>query len=150
MLRILAITLFVLAGSSAAHADVYRWVDSKGTVQYSDRWVPGSVLVKSDKSRPSGEPPSETPAAPAGNAPAPVSRADEILAQERDQRTVSADVAKVREEQCKKARAAYDSSVQRPRMYTESKDGQRTFLSDEEINARRVELLNKRRQYCGS
>jgi hypothetical protein len=150
MLRILAITLFALAGASAAHADVYRWVDSNGTVQYSDRWVPGSVLVKTDKSKTSGTAPSDTPAPAAASAPAPVSRADAILSQERDQRTVSADVAKVRDEKCKKARAAYDSAVQRPRMYTETKDGQRTFLSDEEINARRVELLNKRREYCGS
>lgn len=149
MLRILATALFALAGATAAHADVYRWVDSNGTVQYSDRWVPGSVLVKSDKSKTSGTAPSETPAQ-AASTPAPVARADAILAQERDQRTVNADVAKVREEQCKKAREAYDSAVQRPRMYTETKDGQRAYLSDAEINARRVELLNKRREYCGS
>jgi hypothetical protein len=152
MLRILAITLISLAGVSAAHADVYRWTDSNGVVQYSDRWVPGSVLVKTDKTRPSSSSESSSAAAPAGNAKAAsaVPRADEILAGERDKRTVDADVAKVRGEQCKKAREAYDYAVNTPRLYKEEKDGGKTYLSDAELSARRVDLLNKRREACGS
>ncbi len=50
MFRILAITATLLGVASAAHADVYRWTDAKGTVQYSDKWVPGSTLVKTSKS----------------------------------------------------------------------------------------------------
>jgi hypothetical protein len=149
MLRILAITLLALAGVSAAHADVYRWVDSNGVVQYSDRWVPGSVLVKQDKSRPASS--SDAPAPAAANAPAAaVPRADEVLARERDQRTVAADIEKVRGEQCKKAREAYDYAVNTPRLYKPDKDGGKIYLSDAELSARRVELLNKRREFCGS
>jgi hypothetical protein len=148
MLRILAITLIFLGGMSAAHADVYRWVDSNGVVQYSDRWVPGSVLVKTDKNRASA---GSAPAAPAANAPASsVPRADEILSRDRDQRTVDADVSKVRDEQCKKAREAYDYAVNTPRLYKPDKDGGKVYLSDAELSARRVELLNKRREVCGS
>jgi len=156
MLRILAIALFALAGVSAAHADVYRWVDSNGVVQYSDRWVPGSVLVKQDKNRPaaSAAPAPTATASPASPAAtpgaAPVSRADEILTRERDRRAVDADVAKTREAQCKKAREAYDMAVSRTRLYRTGKDGEKVFLSDEEINQRRVELLNQRRELCGS
>lgn len=150
MIRILAITLIALGGMSAAHADVYRWVDSKGVVQYSDRWVPGSVLVKTDKTRPSSASSSSasTPA-PAATAPA-TARADEMLAKERDQRAVSADVAKVRAEQCKKAREAYDNALSSSRVYKPQADGGKVFLSDAELNARRVELLNRRREFCGS
>jgi hypothetical protein len=150
MLRILAITLLALAGVSAAHADVYRWVDSNGVVQFSDRWVPGSVLVKQDKNRPAASAapaPAPTPAnAPASSGP----RADEVLARERDQRTVDADIAKVRGEQCKKAREAYDYAVNTPRLYKPDKDGGKVYLSDAELSARRVDLLNKRREFCGS
>jgi hypothetical protein len=151
MLRILAITLISLAGVSAAHADVYRWVDSNGVVQYSDRWVPGSVLVKTEKGKASASSPSAAPA-PAANAPAAssVPRADQILAAERDKRTVDGDVAKVRGEQCKKAQQAYDYAVNTPRLYKEEKDGGKTYLSDAELSARRVDLLNKRREACGS
>jgi hypothetical protein len=150
MLRILAIALMTLGGVSAAHADVYRWVDSNGVIQYSDRWVPGSVLVKTDRSKASaGAPPA--PSASATNATAStVSRADEMLSRERDQRTVDADVAKVREEQCKKAREAYDAAVSTPKLYRQGKDGERVYLSDAEIDAHRVQLLNKRREVCGS
>jgi hypothetical protein len=149
MLRILAITLISLAGVSAAHADVYRWTDSNGVVQYSDRWVPGSVLVKTEKARGSS---SSAAPAPSANAPAASAapRADQILASERDKRTVDADVAKVRGEQCKKAQEAYDYAVNTPRLYKEEKDGGKTYLSDAELSARRVDLLNKRREACGS
>jgi hypothetical protein len=149
MLRILAITLIALAGMSAAHADIYRWVDSNGVVQYSDRWVPGSVLVKTEKNKPSASS-TEATAAASSNTPAPMARADEMLARERDQRTVNSDVAKVREEQCKKAREAYDYAVNTPRLYKPDKDGGKIYLSDAELSARRVELLNKRREACGS
>lgn len=148
MRRILAITLISLAGLSAAHADVYRWVDSSGVVQYSDRWVPGSVLVKTDKSRPSATAPAATPSATSTSAAVP--RADQILARERDQRAVSADVTKTRDEQCKKAREAYDKAIARDRLYRTGKDGERVFLSDAEINETRVQLLNARREACGS
>ena len=33
-------------------ADVYRWVDDHGEAHYSDRWVPGSELIKSNKPHP--------------------------------------------------------------------------------------------------
>jgi hypothetical protein len=154
MLRILAITLLALGGLSAAHADVYRWVDSKGVVQYSDVWVPGSVLVKTDKNRASASAPAADPA-PAANAPAPpassASRAEEILARERDQRAVAADVSKTRDEQCKKISEAYEKAVSRVRMYKpETEGGEKVYLSDAEINEYRLQLLNQRRQVCGS
>jgi hypothetical protein len=43
MFRILAITATLLGLASTAQADVYRWTGADGTVQYSDRWVPGSA-----------------------------------------------------------------------------------------------------------
>src|ERR1700749_1676841 len=55
MLRPLVVTALITAGlCSVAHADVYRWVDDKGEPHYSDRWVPGSELIKSTRPRPAG------------------------------------------------------------------------------------------------
>jgi len=54
MLRTVAISTFFLAGVvSVAQADVFRWVDDHGGVHYSDQWVPGSEVIKSNKPRPS-------------------------------------------------------------------------------------------------
>ena len=51
MFRMLVIVAALLGAQAIARADVYRWVDAQGRVQYSDRWVPGSELVKVDKSK---------------------------------------------------------------------------------------------------
>jgi len=149
MSRILAIALTLLAAASAAQADVYRWTDSNGTVQYSDRWRPGSVLVKTDKSRPSTPPPA--PAA-AGTEPATTgtARANEILSAQQDQRTVQQDVAKVKAEQCKKARDDYDKAIQSRRLFKEGTNGSREYVSDAEADAYRAKLLGLRKELCGS
>src|ERR1700740_908614 len=63
MLRPVTLTALIIAGLwGVAHADVYRWVDDKGEPHYSDRWVPGSELIKS--SRPHPVTPDSTSGAP--------------------------------------------------------------------------------------
>ncbi|HNR23675.1 MAG TPA: DUF4124 domain-containing protein, partial [Steroidobacteraceae bacterium] len=46
------IALAFLLAPLGAQADVYRWVDSRGEVHYSDRPVEGAVLVKTASPRP--------------------------------------------------------------------------------------------------
>ncbi len=117
MFRILAITATLLGIASAAQADVYRWTDAKGTVQYSDKWVPGSTLVKTDKNH---VPP---PSAPAPSASitlrsAASSEPVESAAAERDKRQMQQDVAKTRAEQCKKAQEAYANAISTSAAFT--------------------------------
>jgi ABC-type uncharacterized transport system auxiliary subunit len=147
MSRILAITLILLGTASAAQADVYRWTDADGTVKFSDRWVPGSVLVKTDKpSTTTSSPAARATSAPAGTA----ARGDEILAAQREQRTVQQDMAKVKAEQCKKARETYDKAIQSPRIFKQAANGEREYLSDADADAYRAELLRNRKATCGS
>ena len=148
MFRILAIAGALLGLASVAQADVWRWTDPNGTIHYSDNWVPGSTLVKTE-SRGSYSSP-----APAGSTPASGSKtpspSDQAQAQ-RDQRAVQADVAKAQAEQCKKVSAAYDKSVLNRRLIKkEAPDGTREYMTDPEADAYRVQLLNQRKQVCGS
>ena len=70
MLRPVIVSALIAAGlCSVAHADVYRWVDDKGEPHYSDRWVPGSELIKSDKPHPQTPTPTLEPDSDAGPAP---------------------------------------------------------------------------------
>src|SRR3954453_21856561 len=64
MFRILAIAGALLGLASVAQADVWRWTDPNGTIHYSDNWVPGSTLVKTESrgSYSSPAPPASTPA----------------------------------------------------------------------------------------
>lgn len=153
MFRILAITVTLLVGASAVHADVYRWVDSRGTVQYSDRWVPGSVLVKTDSSRSAATATEEPTPAPAGATPgtdAPADRASEIIANQQAERAMQQDLAKAKNDQCKKATEAYQKAIESRRLYKDGANGNREYLSDADANAYRLNLFNARRQACGS
>jgi hypothetical protein len=149
MSRILAITAILLGVATAAQADVYRWTNPDGTVQYSDRWRPGAVLVKTDKAptvQPSAsdtpsETPSETPPAPT---------AEEAITAQRDLSVVKQDVAKTKAEQCKKATEAYQQAIQSRRIYKDGANGTREYLSDPDADAYRLQMFNARKQACGS
>jgi len=148
MFRILAVAGALLGLASVAQADVWRWTDPNGTIHYSDNWVPGSTLVKTDsRSGYSGQPTSSAPAANSSNPPATASDAAQA---ERDKRAVASDVAKSKDEQCKKAREAYDKAIASRRIYKEGTGGAREYLSDAESDAYRLELMNTRKQVCGS
>src|SRR4051812_15656502 len=142
MFRILAIAGALLGLASVAQADVWRWTDPNGTIHYSDSWVPGSTLVKTESR---GGYSSSAPAA-ASTPPAnrPATPADPAQAQ-RDQRAVQADVAKAREESCKKAKDAYDKAIASRRIYRkEGPNGERDYMSDADADAFRMQLMNAR------
>src|SRR5690242_12558116 len=112
MFRNVAIAAALLGAAAVAHADVYRWTDAQGHVQYSDRWVPGSTLVKGT---------SHSPAPPAQTDQQKLAASNASLAEQKAQReteqTVKHDVAASKAEQCKQATAAYDKAIQSRRIY---------------------------------
>jgi pullulanase/glycogen debranching enzyme len=158
VIKHLAVTTLVLAGASAAAyaADVYKWVDDKGGVHYSDQWVPGSEVIKSAKSHPNGAESSSPSRDPQKVAP---DRATAQISADNANQAVKQDVAKVREQQCKEAKDRYDKAVQARRIYTPAKDGgkdndsdrpaEREYLSDEEADAYRLQAHNDMVTVCG-
>lgn len=64
---------------------------------------------------------------------------------------MQADVAKAREESCKKAKDAYAKAIASRRIYTkEGPNGERDYMSDAEADAFRLRMMNARKQACGS
>ncbi len=59
-------------------------------------------------------------------------------------------MAKAKADQCKKATEAYEQSVRNRRIYKEKQGGEREYLSDKDMDAYRLRLLNERKQACGS
>jgi hypothetical protein len=151
MFRILAIAVTLSGTASVAAAEeVYRWTDAQGHVQYSDRWVPGSVLVKTSNSR-------ATPDATAAQASesqdrlaARDSAVDEDLSNSDSERTVQQDVAKIRETQCKEATERYEKAIQARRIFKEGPNKERIYASDTEADSYRVQALNDKKAACGS
>jgi Domain of unknown function (DUF4124) len=145
------LTTLIFAGfCGVAHADVYRWVDDHGEPHYSDRWVPGSELIKSSKPRPSVE----TPAAAQTQTRSPVPSANQTEAtkQEKANETaVKQDVAKTKEAQCKQAKDRYQKAIEARRIYKPGKDGEeRVYMSDEESDKYRLDARNDVTLTCGS
>jgi hypothetical protein len=147
MFRILAIAATLFGIATAAHADVYRWTDAQGRVQYSDRWVPGSTLIKSTSPHnPASEQPAQTDQQK-------LAASNSNLAQQQAQRdteqAVKQDVATSKAEQCKKVSEAYQKAIESRRMYKEGQKGEREYVSDQEADAYRAKLLGERKELCG-
>ncbi len=153
MLRPLAITTLVIAGiCGVAHADVYRWVDDKGEAHYTDRWVPGSELIKSHKPHPLGESSSAPAAATAPVKASPAPDAASKLQQKADEQAVKQDVAKVKDAQCKEAKDRYQKAIEARRLYKAPKPGEtdRVYMTDEETDAYRLQARQDVTLACGS
>jgi len=151
MLRTWTLTTLIVAGiSGVAHADVYRWVDDHGEAHYTDRWVPGSELIKSSKPHPA-EP---APSASQAQSKTPTSSASPTPAAKQQQAAeaaVKADVAKTKEAQCKQAKDRYQKAIEARRIYKPGKDGEeRVYMSDAETDAYRLEARNDVTLTCGS
>ena len=154
MLRPIVVTALLTAGlCSVAHADVYRWVDDKGEAHYSDRWVPGSQLIKSSRPHPTV---TEGPTNSAPDQNKAVNNASQSatdkLAQKANADAVKQDVAKTREAQCKAAKQHYQDSIDARRIYKSSKPGDtdRVYMSDAETDAYRAQMRNEVTSACGA
>jgi hypothetical protein len=149
MLRPVIVTALIAAGiCGVAHADVYRWVDEKGEPHYSDRWVPGSELIKADKPHPQGP-----NSAPSGPTPAASQRAATPSASDRvNEEAVKQDVAKAREVQCKQAKDRYQKAVEARRISKPSQPGdtERVYMSDAESDAYRAQARSDVTLACGT
>jgi hypothetical protein len=155
MLRTLAISSLLFAGAvSVAHADVFRWVDDHGGVHYSDQWVPGSEVIKSNRPHPS----STSSDSPRRTSEAPKTTGAQAAGQNTQsaEKAVKQDMAKIREQQCKEAKERYDKAIEARRIYKPSEGDKskaspddRQFLSDDEADAYRVKVHQDMQDLCG-
>jgi Domain of unknown function (DUF4124) len=149
MLRRVVFTTLLL-GCACAQADVYRWVDQNGQAHYSDQWVPGSTIVKTDRQHPLSDsaPPSQASQTKALNA---INQAaDAQLSKDNNARAVQQDVAARRAAICKSSKDAYLRAITSRRVYKQGADGSQDFLSDEAADAYREQLRKTVQDSCGS
>jgi hypothetical protein len=127
----IAIALVGCALATGANADIWKWVDADGHVQYSDRWTPGAVLIKSEHS-----------SNVADQKQQPNDSDKRITAQlnrEEAQRQVQKDEAAAHAEQCKKATDHYNQLISARRIYNTDSNGDRQYLSDAQADQERVQ-----------
>lgn len=163
MVRIQRVVLaFLLAGLTAmATAEtVYKWVDSSGQVHYTD--LPprqGDAKILSVYQRESGiaeegEPDngdytdegSDTGTGPASRTGEPTTPeppvSEEAMAAAED------DAAKAKVEHCKAAQDRYQRYIDSRRLFRETPDGKRQYLTDQELTEARARARQAVSDYC--
>lgn len=136
-LTTLTLTTLVLV-SGLAGADVYKFTDPQGNVEYTDKpaTLPAERLnVQSQKT---------DVVAVQARQEADLKRMQEADrarqqtgAQRADQKAASELTAKDKAERCAKARERYDSYMNSQRLYQPGENGERRYLSDAELDAAR-------------
>jgi hypothetical protein len=136
----------LIAWSGMAGAVVYKWVDAQGKVQYGDR-PPDGVhaevveLLGTHAARSASAKPSDPPKSgsnPAGQTDAGTKKA------------VADDVAQAREKQCADAQDHYKKLIEGRRLYKTGTNGERQYLTSEEIDSERVNAKRDVDTICNS
>lgn len=141
--------LLVVAGTSPAQNSVYKWVDDQNRVHYSDRPPEGQESKAEEVATVTRS--STHHAATAAATPAAAKKPDAANPQAGEEKQkVAADVAAVKDEECKKARGTYDSYIHSRRIFRTDEKGERVYLSDAEIDQARVDALKLIDATCGA
>lgn len=146
---VLAAAAASLVAGSAIASDIYRYTDADGNVHYVDRPSGADteqrVAIASRRSAPSPSPSrSVQPQTTAAGAPA------EAAVPEPTKKTRSEKIAekKAREERCASYRAKLETMVTSRRLYRETDDGEREYLSDAEIDDARAKAQELIEENC--
>jgi hypothetical protein len=143
----LLICAALIAWSGMASAVVYKWVDGQGKLQYGDNPPDGVhaevvVLLGTHVAR-AASPPAET------SKPAPMTPSAVTGTGDADtKKAVDADVAQTRDKQCTDAEARYKQLIEGRKLYKAGPDGERQYLTSEEIDAERLNAKNDVDSIC--
>ena len=145
--------LFValIAWSGMAGAVVYKWIDAQGKLQYGDR-PPDGVhaevveLLGTHVARAAAARESSTAASSSSpRAAAAGSQDDPTL-----KKSVEGDVEQTREKQCADAQDHYKKLIEGRRLYKTGANGERQYLTSDEIDAERVNAKRDLDAICNS
>jgi hypothetical protein len=140
------------AGGVAHAGDVYKYVDERGTTLYTDKPIPGAVLVSTGTQRPP-EYTARTNAANQAASNAQLTASNGRIATNQNDARVATNVAKdleaSRAERCKQARETYTKSINAQRLYRNLPDGKREYLNDAELEKTRIDTAKAVEAICG-
>jgi len=139
----------LIAWSGMASAVVYKWVDAQGKIHYGDQ-PPDGVhaevveLLGTHTSRSTEANPSAPAQKSKTAASAPDSQNDAA------KKAVDEDVAATREKQCADAQENYKKLIEGRHLYKTGPDGERQYLTSDEIDAQRLTAKQDVDTICNS
>ena len=142
MKRVLLCAL-LMGWSAMASAVVYKWTDAQGKIQYGDTPPDGvhAEVVEllgthaAHTSTASTERPASAPSSPAANDA---------------KKAVDSDVAATRDKQCTDAQDRYKKLIEGRRLYKTGDNGEREYLSSEQIDSERLNAKREVDEICNS
>ena len=155
MLQKILVTLLMAGFTVIASADtVYKWVDSSGLIYYTD--LPptqADAKILGIFHRESGVPDDEQAGdeGGGGNAPATQPSGNKSAEPSIDREAmaaVEADVANEKVKQCKEAKERYQNYIESQRLFRETPDGKREYLTDAQLTETRVKAKQSVAEYC--
>ena len=142
MRELTAIILLVFGPCLTANADIWKWVDEQGNIHYGDtparEYVVKAELVGyTHGSRSASTPSDSRTSTTRGKDTDPEEPAEERRAREDAQAYY-----------CKQAKDIHRTYVDAPRLYRTNADGQREYLSDEEVAATLADAEASVAEWC--
>ena len=154
MLTKMLVTLMLAGVATVAAAEtVYKWVDTRGQVHYTDlppREPGARILATYEGALPVSAGEEDTGESGPEPLPPGFSESDAPDGETRAAAAaVQRDLSAIRAEQCQKAQERYKTYLESRRLFRTLPDGQREYLSDAELSAARVEAKKEVDEYCG-
>ncbi len=144
---LLATSMAVLiAAAGIARADViYEWTDAHGEPHYTDQWVPGAKIIRTETAHGTA-----TDSSAMKGIQSESDAASREIKQQDAARAVQQDEAKVRAARCRQDRAEYQKLIEARRIFTTDKSGQRHYLSESAAQDARLKVREAMQADCGS
>lgn len=146
------LTCALVHSGLALAGDVYKYVDERGTTLYTDKPIPGAVLVSTGTQRTPEFAARNNAANQAATTTQLTASNDRIATSQNDARlaaNVAKDLKASHAERCKKARDAYQKSINSQRLYRTTQDGKREYLNDAELGQQRIDAAKAVDTICG-
>jgi hypothetical protein len=132
----------LMAWSTLASAVVYKWVDAQGKTQYGDRPPDGvHAEVVEGLGRNSHS---------SGGSPPPAAKAPTASDTSDVKKAVQSDVSATREKQCAEAQERYKKLIEGRHMYKTGDNGERVYLSSQEVDEERLNAKKDIDDVCNS
>ena len=140
----LAWSLLALLPLGATADEIYRSVDENGIVAYSDRPTANSEEIVVKAQRPSSSAQDSTPP----TQPRPTTAGSRLVAELPQRQRPPAEIAANRAANCEVARQTAETYNNSRRLFRTLPDGEREYLSDEELLAARASAESDVAYWC--
>jgi hypothetical protein len=146
-----------------SQAEIYKWKDKDGTIRYTDTPPPSNIKQESIGGKKVIQPTGKDPLAPVASGQAEPSKAapdkankeaaDAKLRQrnaeiEKKNKQENETQAKIKAENCKAAKANFETYNQGGRVYKMNEKGEREYMDDKDLDAGKVQAQKDINQNC--